>query len=174
MAAGGGSQQYVLTGLTGGTQYGVQVRAVNAAGVTGPWSATAIGTTAPPVMPGMPRGLTAGMAVDEARVHLSWTAPISRGGARITGLQDRVLGRRRRPVGRGVRHDRRRHQLHRRRSGRQWSHVWGRGDAALPGFRDSLRGDGPAFQRGHCHAGCVPRPAGAADRPGHQGRRLGQ
>ena len=32
--------QYVLTGLTNGTQYDVQVRAVNSAG-DGPWSATA-------------------------------------------------------------------------------------------------------------------------------------
>ena len=35
--------EYVLTGLTAGTQYDVQLRAVNAAG-TGPWSATATGT----------------------------------------------------------------------------------------------------------------------------------
>ena len=86
MAASGGSQQYVLTGLTGGTQYGVQVRAVNAAG-PGPWSATGIGTTAPPVAPGAPQYLTAGVAVDEARVDLSWTAPISSGGALITGYK---------------------------------------------------------------------------------------
>ena len=40
---GTGSLQYVLTGLTGGTQYDVQVRAVDSAG-EGPWSATATGT----------------------------------------------------------------------------------------------------------------------------------
>ena len=40
---GGGSLQYTLTGLTGGTQYDLQVRAVNAGG-DGPWSATATGT----------------------------------------------------------------------------------------------------------------------------------
>ena len=40
---GSGSLQYVLTGLTGGTQYDLQVRAVNSAG-DGPWSATATGT----------------------------------------------------------------------------------------------------------------------------------
>ena len=42
---GGGTFQYTLTGLTGGTQYDIQVRAVNAAG-DGPWSATATGTPA--------------------------------------------------------------------------------------------------------------------------------
>ena len=86
-AGGGGSQQYALTDLTGGTRYDVQVRAVNAAAGTGPWSPTAIGTTAPPVVPGAPQYLTAGVAVDEARVDLSWTAPISSGGAKITGYK---------------------------------------------------------------------------------------
>ena len=85
-AAGGGSLQYGLTGLTGGTQYDVQMRAVSSGGA-GPWSATAIGTTAPPVIPGVPQHLTAGVAVDEARVDLSWTAPISSGGAPITGYK---------------------------------------------------------------------------------------
>ena len=40
---GSGALQYVVTGLTGGTQYDVQVRAVNSAG-DGPWSATVTGT----------------------------------------------------------------------------------------------------------------------------------
>ena len=83
---GSGSLQYVITGLTGGTQYDVQMRAVSSGGA-GPWSATAIGTTAPPVIPGVPQHLTAGVAVDEARVDLSWTAPISSGGAPITGYK---------------------------------------------------------------------------------------
>ena len=42
-ATGGGTLQYTLTGLTGGTPYDLQVRAVNAGG-DGPWSATATGT----------------------------------------------------------------------------------------------------------------------------------
>ena len=84
--AGSGSLQYTLTGLTGGTQYDVQVRAVNAAG-PGAWSATVTGTTAPPVMPGVPRGLRAAVKADEAKVDLSWTAPISAGGAPITGYK---------------------------------------------------------------------------------------
>ena len=44
-AAGSGSLQYTLNGLTGGTQYAVQVRAVTADG-DGPWSSSAIGTPA--------------------------------------------------------------------------------------------------------------------------------
>ena len=40
---GGGTLQHTLAGLTGGAQYDLQVRAVNAAG-DGPWSATATGT----------------------------------------------------------------------------------------------------------------------------------
>ena len=86
-ASGGGSLQYVITGLTGGTQYDVQVRPVNAAAGTGPWSPTAIGTAAPPVAPAEPQYLTAAVAVDEARVDLSWTVPISSGGAPITGYK---------------------------------------------------------------------------------------
>ena len=42
---GGGTLQYTVTGLTGGTQYDLQVRAVNSGG-DGPWSATATGTPA--------------------------------------------------------------------------------------------------------------------------------
>ena len=52
-AAGSGSLQYTLTGLTGltgGTQYDVQVRAVNAAG-PGAWSGTETGTPPPPPPP---------------------------------------------------------------------------------------------------------------------------
>ena len=85
-AAGDGSLQYIITGLTGGTQYDVQMRGVSPVG-SAVWSATAIGTTAPPVIPGAPRGLTAGVAVDEPRVDLSWTAPVSSGGAPITGYE---------------------------------------------------------------------------------------
>ena len=42
-ATGGGTLQHTLTGLTGGTQYDLQIRAVNAGG-DGPWSATVTGT----------------------------------------------------------------------------------------------------------------------------------
>ena len=44
-AAGSGALSHQISGLTGGTQYDVQVRAVTAAG-DGPWSATAPGTPA--------------------------------------------------------------------------------------------------------------------------------
>ena len=81
-----GARQQMVTGLMGSTQYRFQVRGVNVWG-PGPWSATATATTAPPVVPGVPRGLTATVAVDEARVDLLWTAPISNGGATITGYK---------------------------------------------------------------------------------------
>ncbi len=82
---GSGSLQYTLTGLTGGTQYDVQVGAVNAAG-DGPWSATVAAATAP-VAPGAPAGLTAAVADGKAQVDLSWTAPANTGGAPITGYK---------------------------------------------------------------------------------------
>ena len=47
-ATGDGSLQYTLTGLTGGKQYDLQVRAANAGG-DGPWSATATGTPTPAI-----------------------------------------------------------------------------------------------------------------------------
>ena len=83
---GSGLLQHVLTGLTGGTQYDVQVRAVTAAG-EGEWSATATETTDPPVVPGAPTGLTAPVADGKAQVVLSWTSPTDTGGAPITGYK---------------------------------------------------------------------------------------
>ena len=44
--SGAGALSYELTGLTGGTQYEVQVRAVSSA-ADGPWSATAVSTPSP-------------------------------------------------------------------------------------------------------------------------------
>ena len=83
---GSGPLQYSLTGLTGSTQYDVQVRGVNAAGES-EWSATVTGTTAPPVAPEAPTGLTARVVSGEAQVVLSWTAPANTGGAPITGYK---------------------------------------------------------------------------------------
>ena len=83
---GFGSLQYTLTGLTGGTQYHVQVRAVNAAGASA-WSATVTGTTTSAVVPGAPTGLTAAVAAGKAQVVLSWIAPTDTGGAPITGYK---------------------------------------------------------------------------------------
>ena len=86
---GSGSLTHTLAGLTGGTRYDVQVRAVNAAG-EGPWSATVTGTTASPVSPpGAPRNLTA-TANGQTRIDLSWGAPSSTGGASITGYRIEV------------------------------------------------------------------------------------
>ena len=83
---GSGPLQYSLTGLNGGTEYDVQVRAVNAAGES-EWSATVTGTTTSAVVPGAPTGLTARVVSGEARVVLSWTAPANTGGAPITGYK---------------------------------------------------------------------------------------
>ena len=55
---GSGPLRYVLTGLTGGTQYDVQVRAVNSTG-DGPWSATATGTPALPTSASATRSFSA-------------------------------------------------------------------------------------------------------------------
>ena len=78
--------QYALTGLTGSTQYDVEVRAVNATGESD-WSATVTGTTDPPAAPEAPTGLMAQVVSGEARVNLSWTAPANTGGAPITGYK---------------------------------------------------------------------------------------
>ena len=83
---GSGPLQYVLTGLAGGTQYDLQLRAVNAAGES-EWSATVTETTAPPVLPGTPTGLKALVVAVEAQVVLSWTAPANTGGSPITGYK---------------------------------------------------------------------------------------
>ena len=84
---GSGALSYELTGLTAGTQYDVQVRAVNSAG-DGPWSATvAEATTITP--PGAPTGLTA-TANGQARIDLSWAAPSDDGGSAITGYRIEV------------------------------------------------------------------------------------
>ena len=83
---GSGPLQHSLTGLTGSTEYDVQVRAVNAVGES-EWSATVTGTTDPPVAPEAPTGLTARVVSGEAQVNLSWTAPTDTGGAPITGYK---------------------------------------------------------------------------------------
>ena len=85
--AGSGRLSYLLTGLTGGTEYDVQLRAVNTAG-DGPWSATVSGTTTA-TRPGAPSGLTA-TANGQTRIDLSWNAPQNTGGASFTGYRIEV------------------------------------------------------------------------------------
>ena len=84
---GSGPLQYVLTGLADGTQYDVQVRAINSDG-DGPWSAMVTGTTAGTVA-AAPMGLTA-TANGQTRIDLSWRAPSDDGGAAVTGYRIEV------------------------------------------------------------------------------------
>ena len=84
---GSGSLQYVLTGLANGTQYDVQVRAVNVAG-DGPWSVTVTGTTSA-TAPETPTGLTA-TGNGQTQIDLSWTVPSDDGGAAIAGYRIEV------------------------------------------------------------------------------------
>ena len=78
-STGGGSLAHTISGLTNGTEYQVQVRAVNSVG-DGAWSATAKATpaTQAPAAPGAPT-LTAG----NAQLAVSWSAP-GDGGAAIS------------------------------------------------------------------------------------------
>ena len=83
---GSGPLNYIITGLTGDTQYDVQVRGKNLAG-SGPWSPSAVAVTGPPVVPKAPVDLRAVLVPDEAKVELSWDPPVSSGGAPITGYR---------------------------------------------------------------------------------------
>ena len=87
--SGSGPLLVTLGGLRSGTEYDVQVRAVNAAG-DGPWSATASETpTAAVNLPGSPGNLTA-TGNSQTRIDLSWRAPFDTGGAPITGYRIEV------------------------------------------------------------------------------------
>ena len=83
---GSTTTSYSHTGLTAGTTRHYRVSAINSAG-TGPASNAAVGTTDPLEVPGAPTGLTGELSEDETQVDLSWTAPISDGGAPITGYK---------------------------------------------------------------------------------------
>lgn len=73
-----------IAGLTGGTTYGVQVRAVNGVGASA-WSTEATATPYSPVVPDPPTGLSATGGAGE--VDLTWSAPAFTGGAPITDYE---------------------------------------------------------------------------------------
>ena len=79
----GSSASYSDTSVDAGTSYVYSIRARDAAGnLSTPSSANA---TAPATAPGAPTGLTANGSAGQ--VALSWTAPVSNGGAAITGYK---------------------------------------------------------------------------------------
>ena len=80
---------YTVTGLTNGTAYTFEVRAVSAAGK----GAASVSDSETPValpatVPDAPTGLTAATAGD-GEIALSWTAPVNTGTAAITGYEYR-------------------------------------------------------------------------------------
>jgi len=76
-----------VTGLTNGTSYTLQLRAVNQFGA-GPLSAESNAVTPAPSVPDAPTGVTATAGVASATV--TWTAPVSDGGSPVTGSQIEV------------------------------------------------------------------------------------
>ena len=78
----------MITGLTAGTSYQVQVRALNGE-TPSDWSSAGTGSTnsAPATAPGVPRTLTA--TPGDGQVVLRWTVPASDGGETITRYEYR-------------------------------------------------------------------------------------
>ena len=83
VSGGGSARSLTVTGLTNGTEYGFQVRAVNSIG-EGPASED---TATPGRAPTMPTGLTAG--VESETITVMWGMPADTGGSAITGYQVR-------------------------------------------------------------------------------------
>ncbi len=83
---------YAHTSLTAAVTRHYRVRAINSATLSGAWSNVATATTADaatPTAPSAPTSLTA-TASGQTTINLSWTAPSSNGGGRITGYQIEV------------------------------------------------------------------------------------
>ena len=76
-----------VAGLTNGTTYTFQVRAVNDFGASS-WS-TDIGPVTPRAVPGSPTGVSA--VAGNAQATVSWTAPASDGGSALLGYSVRVM-----------------------------------------------------------------------------------
>ena len=81
-----GALRHILSGLTNGVDYDVQLRAVNAVG-NGAWSGTAAGkpltTPSPPTVDSVTPG-------DET-LTVSWSAPADTGGSEVTGYDLRYI-----------------------------------------------------------------------------------
>ena len=84
--SGATTASHTVTGLTNGTEYTFQVRAVNSVGNAADSNdATATPASGAPIVPGAPTGLTA--TEGHHAVKLNWTAPAADGGSAITGYE---------------------------------------------------------------------------------------
>ena len=83
-----GELSYKLEGLTNGTQYDVQVRAV-ASGVDGPWSLTETGT---PAASSSTAPTVDSVRADDGALVVTWAAPADTGGATSTVYDVRYIG----------------------------------------------------------------------------------
>ncbi len=81
-----GELEHTLTGLSNGTQYDLQVRAVNDVGA-GDWSATSTGT--PRTLPGIPTVGT--VSAGRRSLTVAWSAPADSGGSAITAYDLRQI-----------------------------------------------------------------------------------
>ena len=81
-----GSLSYTIEGLTAGTQYEIQVRAVNSVGA-GAWSVISSG--APQTTPGTP--VIGSLTPGDGALTVDWSAPMDDGGTGITGYDLRFI-----------------------------------------------------------------------------------
>ena len=83
VSGAGNARSLTVTGLTNGTEYGFQVRAVNSIGE----GAEAEATATPGRAPTAPTGLTA--SVESETITVMWGMPTDTGGSSVTGYQVR-------------------------------------------------------------------------------------